>query len=68
MGDLSCHPLPCTAGFTHGHTLKLSKDVSNRSKAENKGKYEKEMPSDCAAKCKTALCFESPYLQVQLKD
>ena len=65
MGDLSCHPLSCTAGFSHGHTLKLSKDMRKRTKAENKGKHEKEMPSNCAAKCKTTLGFESPYLQVQ---
>jgi len=30
--------------------LKLSKDVSKRSKAENKGKKEKKTPKDCAAK------------------
>ena len=30
--------------------LKLSKDVSARSKAENKGKKEKGTPKDCAAK------------------
>jgi len=30
--------------------FKLSKDMGERSKAENKRKKEKEMPKDCAAK------------------
>jgi len=43
-------------------SLKLSKNVSKRSKAGNKGKKEKKRLRIAPSKM-TRLCFEPPYLQ-----